>query len=351
MIKTNIPRPFILFVGLLIGATTLHSCKLKNSEMEDDLHANIDFQAQCFGLRDGQVAASNAQPSVGLIAGQRVEIEAGRRVIYHNYCTGTWIADNAFLTANHCLNKVDGSDLRFVPGNDFRSLSLGDAYTRGVAPKKVLHYGHTREFFNTSNPTHTKEDIAIAIFDRAQSDHVSTLVDDRPTAGQTVNMIGYGLPEVNGDTNIVKRIGSNVVGSYPSYQNSIVVGKTSGDARTAALPGDSGSPLLKDDKIAGVLSSYIVLNGENSNNDPIVINVYVDILSPEVRKILLEAKEYGASISDEILSKPISQNQGSAFGVVNSFTDGSTLEYIESLVMGSNLNDVVKFKSDGSCQQ
>lgn len=174
-----------------------------------------------------------------------------------SYCSGVWVAKDAFLTANHCVKDEDGriiytirNDISAVDADEVESLRFGDV---------VSHWEDA--------------DLALVRTKLSPEHGIAFLASIRPFVGEQVQTMG------------------NPLGLWFSYSTGTVaaIRKTDPDSTwfiqsTAPIsPGNSGGGLFDmNGDLIGICNGYFP-HGEN-------LNLYVHL--EYIRKFLSDNKDY-----------------------------------------------------------
>lgn len=226
----------------------------------------------------------------------------GRRT--NSFCSGTAIAPHRILTAAHCafmageLQEAFGNGSVFAENGDDRwivgkSEAPPGAFARpiqspsGCPPGMSLSDGITA---NTHYCLDRALDVAI-LHVEAQLGQIMDLDFSPPRIGEAVELVGYGINDgyLNFIANLffssgvgVKRKGSNFILDFnPDYIGLEGLSENKGfwfwqtpDGQEAtAASGDSGSPLLRGNRIIGVASAASVLQSDDEPNNSIYVRV------------------------------------------------------------------------------
>lgn len=190
-------------------------------------------------------------------------------------CTGTFVSDTTLLTAAHCLQRVEDG-----------GLSYGELHPTRVFHGKLV--GSLAALRNT--------DVAVAVFPAGTAPASLRLLPRAAAADEEVSLVGFGRLDVaDGTTSGVKRIGSNTVARVEGGFVFVlgVGGPQEGvkkGAKAASAAGDSGSPLLVGDGVAGVTTGGgLTADGRKKSQ-------YIDLTSPTSCALLLQAAAGGAVI-------------------------------------------------------
>lgn len=248
---------------------------------------SVSQSGKCLNLVNGTL--TTAHPAVVMLAS---------KVSATNFflCTGTYIADNAIVTAAHCLSDPAAANLKALNGSAFGPTLLGAAYTNGIAPSAVFHGGTIGTAINPNLESSRMTDIAILIFPKNTAPEFIDLADSRPATNQSVTVVGFGIDNFQGNSDSAqqKRTGSNRIGTESSTSMIAIAGRlvnnpTGGTSDAVGAQGDSGGPILVDNKLAGVFSSYLLHPTEAKS-------LFVDIKSTVAVSVLTAAANAGARI-------------------------------------------------------
>lgn len=176
-------------------------------------------------------------------------------------CTGTFVSDNALLTAAHCMYQVDRST-----GAVGATVLLRDQSDRPAI----------KTFANIRATGVSAYDIALAIFPDGTSDHSLPVADEMPQTGARVEMLGYGSRRVWNGSDHERSAGTNIISGF---WNEMIVTRRSGSGsdQVAASPGDSGGPMILDGRIAGVSSGGS--GGRESYHAPVALRENLEWLN------------------------------------------------------------------------
>lgn len=263
--------------------------------------------------------ASDQHRSVALLLRER--ISDGKREVA--ICTGTFIGDNALITAGHCIDDspnggvvaliVDSYDTAVVN----TEAGFEQARQRGVTALQVFHHGLTHNELISSkgeamNLDKTNLDLAVVLFPNGTSKYASPLAEVGVKQGDKGLIVGFGQASFSPSersTHAKKREGDVVVagpqtgvGLISLYSRDLS-GKL-GTAYASSASGDSGGPLFVNGTLAGVSSSSGDFGGDYGH-----VSVYVDMTSKESKELIQRAVDGGANIFNAINGdiKPNSQ--------------------------------------------
>lgn len=182
-------------------------------------------------------------------------------------CTGTFVSSNQILTAGHCVfNSLEKKQFLYLAveqkeKNKFilKKLNLLKSQWQPEEVEQKIEPGSIcvkpgMPLFRTKT-----KDIAILESPNFRSRHWLTISNKRPYVGQKILFAGYGIKrnpfegvQGLGLMNDLKlTFGENVVREVNSQRFSF----KADIMKAFAADGDSGSPIIADDKIIGVMST------------------------------------------------------------------------------------------------
>ena len=242
------------------------------------------------------------------------------------FCTGTFISSVAVVTAAHCLSTAANGGIAVTFST---TISNG---MEGIAAVNAFTQGPRGESVDNSTAEGVAEDMAILIFPADTGKGVMGIASTRPAVGATITSVGYGLtslPDLPQDPNFngSKHYGSEKViageddiniytGDVTAQQS---VDAAGGDVINSF--GDSGSPLIYNDKLVGTLSSGgKVTDGASAGTYQ---DIFVDITSATSQKLIALANKGGAAISASTVTTPSSS---AATTTTTTTTDASSVQ-------------------------
>ena len=219
------------------------------------------------------------------------------------YCSATFVAQHTVITAAHCVHDTDGSSLYL---------------TTGATANTMLRSGKATKVYVKGDMTPGAvgaDDVAIVTFATCTSTSVMSLAHTSPTIGDAVSVVGYGKTTFHDDaayasdnSDMTKHAGSSVVvANSRRYKGTIMVGgfspeegaeQASTGGRATPSSGDSGSPLITDGQLNGVLSFGYSSNVEETKKNGVLryFDGYVDVHHPSIRALIDMANKDGAEI-------------------------------------------------------
>jgi len=159
------------------------------------------------------------------------------RVFDFSLCTGTFIRDDAVLTAAHCV----------TPEHSYDKLLSVTMFGPGLPNNKPLLATKTIAYPGYQNgPTY---DLAIVFFPKGSAPAIAKIAKSEAQKGEKVSFVGFGRQHFsrNDYGTGIKRIGTNVV-DYPNGLVSITERfsphQEARPGHSASGKGDSGGPLF-----------------------------------------------------------------------------------------------------------
>lgn len=198
-------------------------------------------------------------------------------------CTGSAIGHNTLITAAHCIKDFDSSLAKVT-------IQTGEA-AGAKSQKSIVHPKY--KVYGVSF------DVAVILFPAQTFKVWYSIGDIQPKIGDKFVIIGYGKHNFSQDSfdnqkrygsNVLKKVGQRLdfTGLDSTMQNVDRIGQSvSNDV------GDSGGPLLINDRLVGISSSIdSALNHQGGVNCH-----YENLLFLENMSFLTQTKEEGARIS------------------------------------------------------
>ena len=215
------------------------------------------------------------------------------------FCTGTFISSVAVITAAHCLSDdVNGGMSVTFDATISNSME-------GVAALKAFTLGSRGKAVDTNSSDAIAKDLAIALFPPGTAPSIMAIGASRPALGASIMSVGFGLKTLPDEPEDPNYNGSKYYGS-----EKVVQGQEEANIYTGAVTaqqsidaageevlnsyGDSGGPMILDNRLVGTLSS----GGKTTNeeNADIYLDIFVDINSATSKKLIDLANENGAGI-------------------------------------------------------
>ncbi len=173
-----------------------------------------------------------------LVNGKIIEEDEYPAVFWIGHCTGTFVSDNAFLTARHCVDPVN---------SDGEGAIVTLKRRINVKALKVIATPEVRSF--------DASDLAVAIFPDNTAPAIASMYRKKPKTGDRAVMVGYGQ-SFDGDDAGTKRKGTSTI---TAVDDGVIESTRTSRQRDSGIdvsvgPGDSGGPIFINGAIAGVTS-------------------------------------------------------------------------------------------------
>ena len=254
-------------------------CGRKNSS---EATYSLPARNQCFGIVNGQ--ASMEFPAVVVIMTSSLA-----------RCTGTFVGTNTLVTAAHCVENTQNGNSQIL---------LDDCANRRsimIDAEKIFTAGyHAEDYGNAVSSKHDdlfEKDIAVVLVPDGTAPALMALSPKPVAADDQLVMMGFGSdkPSANvlpGDDKgfeyYTKRKGRAKATADVNSDPTVLVQALASDSYISL--GDSGGPLLLNDRLAGVASFTI----DAKEAEVLPISGWTNIFSPIVRAVFVEAKKNGA---------------------------------------------------------
>lgn len=205
-------------------------------------------------------------------------------------CTGTFLGDNAVLTASHCTENTATGNVELPDGTKAVAMVRGWTVEDKKEDQAATENGSGTELSNAQYFDRTSRDIAVLIFPSGTSSSWRNIAPNPPKVGDTIMIAGYGdtsFQNDNNDGNV--RYGSNRIDFLKDglliFESAAGTHPTAGQDSTNGH-GDSGGPVLYEEGVVGVISK-----GDTTQ----AIEAY--LFSEFNLKVLEEAEGKGAHIN------------------------------------------------------
>jgi len=237
---------------------------------------------QCLKIVNG-IVVDNVRAVVHL----KINVQDGST----SECTGTFLGDNAVLTASHCTENTANGSVELADGT--KAVAMVRGWT--VEDKKEDQAAYENEIGNelsyAQHLNRKSRDIAVLIFPSGTSSSWRNIAPNPPKVGDTIMIAGYGKTSFNqddsSDGNV--RYGSNRIDFLKDglliFESAAGTHPTAGQDSTNGQ-GDSGGPVLYKEGVVGVMSA---------GDTTLAIEAY--LFSEDNLKVLEEAESKGAHIN------------------------------------------------------
>lgn len=203
-------------------------------------------------------------------------------------CTGTAVSADTMIFAAHCVYDVDA----VTPMPDNRLFSIGNAQVC-VSNATLTNVCASNVYISQNYlPTNTKQmtyDVAIAIFDNKPFKAFAEIENGKLAVTEEVAMVGYSKVGVPTDATSTKAWGFNTIVQFLSDITIVSVKSTIRKGYGVAVsPGDSGGPLFRSCKLAGIASRMTLTDPKYS--------LHTNLTWSENREWLIQTKQIHAHI-------------------------------------------------------
>lgn len=332
-------KQLILLISLSIGCSAGNGEKTSRTDSDNQSGGSHSSKSKrCLNLVNG--TKTGDFPSVYQIATINLKTNAV------GGCTGTFVSDNTFITAAHCIPcNPKELPIRLMGNTDTISYQLTREDLESK-PQALNVFMSDQNYCDGKALNPWRPDVAIVIFPPKTTNKYAVLAKERLPETTPVTLVGYGMTDKtmlsNPEAKNTKRYGYNqlitrpstVAPAQPEAYEIIGRGRTSSSdtngivaTDTMGVHGDSGSPLFKrdSDTIIGILSGGTTVDQrysayqKNGNED--LVNFYTDANSQSVKNLIAQATAAGGKVIYEGDPRPIDDNANTNDDLASSSTD------------------------------
>ncbi|NRA46693.1 MAG: trypsin-like serine protease [Oligoflexales bacterium] len=258
-------KTMLRMICLSIGIGAAFSCKHKtikpiNKEScdlkEGTLNCSNMAESPSFQLIDGDVISYQEFPSVHILYNARSK----------SFCTGTFVKANLMITAGHCIQDPKQAKNSFAilePKVVDGSITSFNVKAWSVGFKINPEYELMAKLYGTASFNAFLLDVGFVVFPDNTSETYRDFNFERIPYGEVIELVGFGKHARKKQTDLRKRTGTNEIVEEVYHKDFIEIEQVidfwrvdpeKGD--TGVLPGDSGGPMLHNEKIIGIVSGY-----------------------------------------------------------------------------------------------
>ncbi len=196
-------------------------------------------------VTDGKAIGDDDRPAI-------VQISAAIGGGASASCTATWVSANTIITAAHCL---------YDQGRKLTNVVVSRGAGKGAKAIKVLTHP---KYVDSQTVPIDSYDVGVLVFPANSSPEYIPVAPAAPAANDGIVIVGYGkYDHANGSSGGQKRIGSNNISeidrqgrlTFEGTPRPTTGGQDGSGQNVVNSQGDSGGPMLFNERIIGVSSS------------------------------------------------------------------------------------------------
>ncbi|MFK7822676.1 MAG: serine protease [Oligoflexales bacterium] len=258
MVKSMIWITFIFSVVLVACKhKNIKPIRKENCEMNGKtLSCENMTESSSFQLIEGNIVDYQEFPSVHILYNLQSK----------SFCTGTFVRPNLMITAGHCIQNPTLPKTSFAilePNFDAQTITSFSIKARSIDYQMNHEYVRKARSHGESSIHAFLLDVGFVVFPDNTSDSYREINFKPISYGQIIELVGFGKYNRRKIIDLRKRTGTNAI-AQEIYHKDVIeieqvidywkVDEEKGD--TGVLSGDSGGPMLHEDKIVGIVSGY-----------------------------------------------------------------------------------------------